>query len=61
MFDVTSAVPAAACCTLREISAVAAPCSSTAEAMPVEISFTRMIVCVMLSIALAVEGHLNLE
>ncbi len=31
-------MPWAACCTLREISCVAAPCSSTAEAMVVEIS-----------------------
>ena len=34
----TSVVPAAACCTLRAISCVAAPCSSTAEAMAVAIS-----------------------
>src|SRR6478736_9661561 len=31
-------VPCAACCTLREISCVAAPCSSTAAAMVDEIS-----------------------
>src|SRR5207237_8538802 len=31
-------VPCAACCTLREISWVAAPCSSTAAAMVEEIS-----------------------
>ena len=33
-----SAVPCAACCTLRAISWVAAPCSSTAAAMVVAIS-----------------------
>ena len=31
-------MPVAACCTLREISWVAAPCSSTAAAMVVAIS-----------------------
>ena len=33
ILELTSVVPAAACCTLREISCVAAPCSSTAAAM----------------------------
>src|ERR1700761_6857405 len=36
--DDTCWVPAAACCTLREISWVAAPCSSTAAAIVEEIS-----------------------
>ena len=49
----TSLVPAAACCTLREISWVAAPCSSTAEAMAVEISLTRPITWVMSRMAVA--------
>src|SRR6185437_11287711 len=35
MFSDTVLVPPAACCTLREISEVAAPCSSTAEAIVV--------------------------
>jgi hypothetical protein len=34
----TICVPCAACCTLREISCVAAPCSSTAAAIAEEIS-----------------------
>src|SRR3981189_88707 len=38
MLEETCWVPRAACCTLREISWVAAPCSSTAEAMVDEIS-----------------------
>src|ERR671912_391501 len=38
MLDETCWVPCAACCTLREISCVAAPCSSTAAAMVDEIS-----------------------
>ena len=38
MWDDTCWVPCAACCTLREISCVAAPCSSTAAAMVEEIS-----------------------
>ena len=38
MLDETWWVPWAACCTLREISWVAAPCSSTAAAMVEEIS-----------------------
>ena len=36
--DETCCVPCAACWTLREISCVAAPCSSTAAAMAEEIS-----------------------
>ena len=38
MLEETCWVPCAACCTLREISCVAAPCSSTAAAMVDEIS-----------------------
>src|SRR5450631_3489472 len=38
MWELTCWVPCAACCTLREISCVAAPCSSTAAAMVEEIS-----------------------
>src|ERR1700732_3322239 len=38
MLDETCMVPSAACCTLREISCVAAPCSSTAAAMADDIS-----------------------
>jgi hypothetical protein len=38
MFEETCWVPWAACCTLREISWVAAPCSSTAAAIVEEIS-----------------------
>src|SRR5450631_3727912 len=38
MFELTCWVPCAACCTLREISWVAAPCSSTAAAMVEDIS-----------------------
>src|SRR5207253_457131 len=38
MLEETSWVPWAACCTLRELSCVAAPCSSTAAAMAEEIS-----------------------
>src|SRR5215475_11619291 len=44
MLDETCMVPWAACCTLREISCVAAPCSSTAAAMVEEISDRRSIV-----------------
>ena len=40
MFFDTSLVPCAACCTLRLISLVAAPCSSTAEAMVAVTAFT---------------------
>src|SRR5690242_14641883 len=45
-------VPCAACCTLREISCVAAPCSSTAAAMVEEISDRRSIVPEISRIAL---------
>jgi hypothetical protein len=38
-FDEISSVPAAACCTLRAISCVAEPCSATALAIAVAISF----------------------
>ena len=38
MLAETICVPCAACCTLREISCVAAPCSSTAAAIAEEIS-----------------------
>src|SRR4030088_3484204 len=38
MLALTCVAPCAACCTLREISCVAAPCSSTAAAMVEEIS-----------------------
>src|ERR1700676_3603384 len=38
MLALTCWVPWAACCTLREISCVAAPCSSTAAAMVEDIS-----------------------
>src|SRR5216684_5523738 len=38
MLEETCWVPCAACCTLREISCVAAPCSSTADAIVDEIS-----------------------
>jgi len=40
MLDVTSCVPAAACCTFTAISLVAAPCSSTAEAIMAAIELT---------------------
>ena len=40
----TSRVPCTACCTLREISRVAAPCSSTADAIVEQISDIRPIV-----------------
>src|SRR6476619_3326004 len=46
MLDETCWVPCAACCTLREISCVAAPCSSTAAAMVEEISDSFSIVAV---------------
>src|SRR5213083_888026 len=45
-------VPVAACCTLREISCVAAPCSSTAAAMVEEISDRRSMVPLICLIAL---------
>jgi hypothetical protein len=38
MLELTCWVPCAACCTLREISSVAAPCRSTAAAMADDIS-----------------------
>src|SRR6266700_1628596 len=38
MLDETCCVPCAACCTLRDISCVAAPCSSTAAAIADAIS-----------------------
>ncbi len=47
MLPVTSPVPAAACATLRTISCVAAPCSSTAAAIEVatvEISSIRAVI-----------------
>src|SRR3954452_24013559 len=44
MLDDTSCVPWAACWTLREISCVAAPCSSTAAATVDEISDSRSMV-----------------
>src|SRR6185369_15349145 len=44
MLEETSWVPCAACCTLREISWVAAPCSSTAAAIVEEISDSFSIV-----------------
>ncbi|MBV8537958.1 MAG: hypothetical protein JO128_20340, partial [Alphaproteobacteria bacterium] len=47
----TSSVPTAACCTLRAISLVAAPCSSTAEAMVVAIVWISSIVPPMPRIA----------
>ena len=47
MLDDTSPVPAAACCTLRAISWVAAPCSSTADAIVV--AMPLMLVAVRIS------------
>src|SRR5207237_9496032 len=44
ILEETCWVPRAACCTLREISCVAAPCSSTAAAMAEEISASRSMV-----------------
>ena len=44
MLAETCCVPLAACCTFREISCVAAPCSSTAAAITVEISDSFSIV-----------------
>lgn len=44
MLEATSWVPCAACWTLRDISCVAIPCSSTAAAMAEEISEIRPIV-----------------
>ena len=40
ILDDTCWVPVAACCTLRDISCVAAPCSSTAAAMVDDISYS---------------------
>ena len=51
MFEETSCVRAADCATLLAISLVAAPCSSTAEAMVVAISCIWRIVPPMFSIA----------
>ena len=47
MLDVTSLVPAAAWDTLRAISIVAAPCWSTAVAMPIEIPLTCSMIAVI--------------
>ncbi len=44
MFAETSWVPSEACCTLREISCVAAPCSSTAAAIADDTSDRRSMV-----------------
>ena len=52
MLDETCRVPSAACCTLREISWVAAPCSSTAAAMAEEISDSLSMVPLISLIAL---------
>src|SRR3954470_10434932 len=52
MLEETSWVPWAACCTLREISCVAAPCSSTAAAMAEEISDSFSMVPLISRIAL---------
>ena len=52
MLELTCWVPCAACCTLREISCVAAPCSSTAEAIVDEISDIRPMVSPISLIAL---------
>src|SRR6476469_6417323 len=51
-FDETSCVPCAACWMLREISWVAAPCSSTAAAMVDDTSDNRSLVAEMSRIAL---------
>ena len=51
MLAETSPVPFAACETLCAISRVAAPCSSTAEAIALAISLTLLMVRVMPSIA----------
>src|SRR6185437_11398448 len=51
IFDATKVVPCEACCTLREISWVAAPCSSTADAIVDEISEIRRMVLVISRIA----------
>src|SRR5450631_1483794 len=49
----TSPVPVAACCTLRAISRVAEPCSSTAEAMVVATPLISRMVSLMPPIAVA--------
>src|SRR5690242_3193568 len=51
MLEDTCWVPCAACWTLREISCVAAPCSSTAEAIVAEISDSRSMVLLISLIA----------
>jgi hypothetical protein len=51
MFEETSFVLSAVCWTLRAISAVAVPCSSTAEAMFVAIALIYSIVVVIPLIA----------
>jgi hypothetical protein len=51
MLEETSRVPTAACCTLREISWVAAPCSSTAAAIVEAISESRSMVTLIAWIA----------
>ena len=50
-FAEISPVPSAACCTLRAISCVAEPCSSTALAIAEAISFISLIVDVIPRIA----------
>src|ERR1700744_6005276 len=47
MLALTSLVPYAACCTLREILRVAAPCSSAADAIVEQISDIRAMVPLM--------------
>ena len=47
----TSCVPSAACWKFRPISLVAADCSSTADAMLLDISFTRVMIWPMVPIA----------
>ena len=53
MLEETCWVPCAACCTLREISCVAAPCSSTAAAMVDEIDNRSMVLLISLMAPLA--------
>ena len=55
MFCITSWAPCAACCTLRAISLVAAPCCSTAAAIEPVISFICPIVVPISRMALTVE------
>jgi hypothetical protein len=52
MLLATCAVPSAACCTLRAMSCIAAPCSSTAAAMVDAMEETRSIVSPISLIAL---------